>query len=126
MAYRLQFLPEALKEWEALDGSIKAPLRAALKKRLENPHVPSAVLGSELAGCYKIKLRKQGYRLVYVVEDDVLVVIVLAIGIRERLAAYENALKGLVTKRVLGTLGATASVTFKPNFSLTDEAFLQA
>ena len=126
MAYRLKFLPEALKEWEALDGSIKAPLRAALKKRLENPHVPSTVLGSELAGCYKIKLRKQGYRLVYVVEDEVLVVIVLAIGKRERLAAYENALKGLVTKRVLGTLGATASVTFKPNFSLTDEAFLQA
>ncbi len=100
MAYRLQFLPEALKEWEALDGSIKAPLRAALKKRLENPHVQSAVLGSELAGCYKIKLRKQGYRLVYVVEDDVLVVIVLAIGKRERLAAYEYALKRLITKRV--------------------------
>ena len=126
MAYRLQFLPEALKEWEALDGSIKAPLRSALKKRLTNPHVSSAALGTELAGCYKIKLRKQGYRLVYVVEDDILVVIVLAIGKRDRLAAYENALKGLVTKRVLGTLGATASVTFKPDFSLTDEEFLQA
>lgn len=100
MVYRLQFLPEALKEWEALDGSIKAPLRSALKKRLECPHVPTAALGSELAGCYKIKLRKQGYRLVYVVEDDVLVVIVLAIGKRERLAAYENALKRLMTKRV--------------------------
>lgn len=50
----------------------------------------------------------------------------LAIGKRERLAAYENALKGLVTKRVLGTLGAKASVTFKPDFSLTDEEFLQA
>ena len=100
MAYRLQFLPEALKEWEALDGSIKAPLRAALKKRLENPHVPSTVLGSELAGCYKMKLRKQGYRLVYVVEDEVLVVIVLAIGKRERLATYEYALKRLITKRV--------------------------
>jgi hypothetical protein len=61
-----------------------------------------------------------------VVEDEVLVVIVLSIGKRERLAAYENALKGLVTKRVLGTLGATASVAFKPNFSLTDEEFLQA
>jgi mRNA interferase RelE/StbE len=126
VAYRLQFLPEALKEWEAIDGSIKAPLQAALKKRLENLHVPSAVLGSELAGCYKIKLRKQGYRLVYVVENEVLVVIVLAISKRERLAAYESALKGLMTKRVLGTLGATAPVTFKTTFRLTDEEFLQA
>jgi len=100
VVYRLQFLPEALKEWEALDGSIKAPLRAALKKRLTSPHVSSAALGTELAGCYKIKLRKLGYRLVYVVEDDVLVVIVLAIGKRDRLAAYENALKRLITKRV--------------------------
>ena len=30
------------------------------------------------------------------------------------------------SKRVLGTLGTTASVAFKPNFSLTDEEFLQA
>ena len=30
------------------------------------------------------------------------------------------------SKRVLGTLGAKGSVTFKPNFSLTDEEFLQA
>lgn len=100
MAYRLQFLPEALKEWEALDGSVKAPLRAALKKRLETPHIPSAALSAELAGCYKIKLRKLGYRLVYLVEDDVLVVMVLAIGKRDRLAAYESALKRLVTRRV--------------------------
>lgn len=31
-----------------------------------------------------------------------------------------------VSKRVLGTLGAKASVTFKPNFSLTDDELLQA
>ena len=30
------------------------------------------------------------------------------------------------SKRVLGTLGSKASVSFKPNFSLTDEEFLQA
>lgn len=55
MAYRLQFLPEALKEWESLDGSVKTQLRTALKKRLENPHVPSAALSAELSDCYKIK-----------------------------------------------------------------------
>jgi mRNA-degrading endonuclease RelE of RelBE toxin-antitoxin system len=32
--YRLKFIPAALDEWQKLDGSIKEPLRKALKKRL--------------------------------------------------------------------------------------------
>jgi mRNA interferase RelE/StbE len=96
--YRLKFVPDALKEWQALDGSIKEPLRKALKKRLEQPHVPGAELHGGLRGCYKIKLRKQGYRLVYLVEDDVLVVLVLAIDHREDLAAYHAALERLFKK----------------------------
>ena len=96
--YRLKFVPDALKEWQALDGSIKEPLRKALKKRLEQPHVPGAELHGDLRGCYKIKLRKQGYRLVYQVEDDVLVVLVLAIDRREDLAAYHTAMVRLLSK----------------------------
>ncbi|WP_305044932.1 type II toxin-antitoxin system RelE family toxin [Geoalkalibacter sp.] len=94
--YRLKFVPEALQEWQALDGSIKEPLRKALKKRLERPHVSGAELHGELRGCYKIKLRKQGYRLVYMVEDDTLVVLVLAIDRRENMAAYRAALARLL------------------------------
>ena len=96
--YRLKFVPDALKEWQTLDGSIKEPLRKALKKRLEQPHVPGAELHGDLRGCYKIKLRKQGYRLVYLVEDDVLVVLVLAIDRREALAVYHAALDRLFEK----------------------------
>ncbi len=96
--YSLKFVPDALKEWQALDGSIKEPLRKALKKRLEQPHVPGAELHGELRGCYKIKLRKQGYRLVYMVEDDVLVVLVLAVDRREDLAAYHAAMVRLLEK----------------------------
>jgi mRNA interferase RelE/StbE len=96
--YRLKFVPDALKEWQTLDGSIKEPLRKALKKRLEQPHVPGAELHGDLRGCYKIKLRKQGYRLVYMVEDDVLVVLVLAIDRREDMAAYHAALERLLEK----------------------------
>ena len=96
--YSLKFVPDALKEWQSLDGSIKEPLRKALKKRLEQPHVPGAELYGDLRGCYKIKLRKQGYRLVYVVEDDVLVVLVLAIDRREDLAAYHSAMVRLLEK----------------------------
>lgn len=96
--YRLKFVPDALKEWQALDGSIKEPLRKALKKRLEQPRMPGAELHGDLYGCYKIKLRKQGYRLVYQVEDDVLVVLVLAIDNREDLEAYHAAMLRLLDK----------------------------
>lgn len=91
--YRLKFVPDAWREWQALDGSIKQALKPLLAKRLQNPHVPSSLLHRELAGCYKIKLLKQGYRLVYMVEDDVLVVLVLSVGKRAESAAYSAAAK---------------------------------
>lgn len=91
--YRLKFVPDAWDEWQALDGSIKQALKPQLAKRLQNPHVPGAQLHRELAGCYKIKLLKQGYRLVYIVEDDQLIVLVLAVGKRENNAAYLVAAK---------------------------------
>jgi mRNA interferase RelE/StbE len=78
-----------------LDGSIKETLRKLLKKRLAEPHVPGAELHGDLRGCYKIKLLKQGYRLVYSVIDEELVVLVVAIDKREDLAAYRSALRRL-------------------------------
>ena len=93
--YRLKFLPQALDEWNALDGSVKEVLRKALKKRLLQPHLPGSELHGSLKDCYKIKLRKQGYRLVYQVDDGVLVVLVLAVDKREDLAAYRAAIERL-------------------------------
>ena len=90
--YRLQFVPSAWAEWQALDGSVKEPLRKLLKKRLDNPHVPGGELHGALTGYYKIKLRKQGYRLVYGVEDDILMVMVMAVDKREDASVYESAM----------------------------------
>ena len=90
--YRLQFVPSAWAEWQALDGSVKEPMRKLLKKRLENPHVPGGELHGALTGYYKIKLRKQGYRLVYGVEDDILMVMVMAVDKREDSSVYESAM----------------------------------
>ena len=90
--YRLQFVPSAWVEWQALDGSVKEPLRKLLKKRLDNPHVPGGELHGALTGYYKIKLRKQGYRLVYGVEDDILMVMVMAVDKREDASVYESAM----------------------------------
>ena len=89
--YRLQFVPSAWAEWQALDGSVKEPLRKLLQKRLDNPHMPGRELHGALAGHYKIKLRKQGYRMVYGVQDDIVLVMVMAIDKREDSAVYQSA-----------------------------------
>lgn len=93
--YRLKFVPSALAEWQALDGSVKENFRKLLRTRLDNPHVPGSALRGQLKGYYKIKLRKQGYRLVYGVEDDVLVVMVMAVDKREDAEVYASAIARL-------------------------------
>ena len=92
MTYKLDFLVEALKEWKALDASTKEQFKKKLKERLKSPHVPSSKL-SGTTNRYKIKLRAIGYRLVYEVIDDEVVVIVVAIGKRERNKVYKMASK---------------------------------
>ena len=96
--YRLLFVPSAWAEWQKLDGSVKEPLRKLLKKRLDNPHVPGAALHGALAGHYKIKLNKQGYRLVYGVQDDVLIVMVMAVDKRENSVVYQAAMARVTEK----------------------------
>ncbi len=82
-AYKLLFLPQAKEEWDKLDGSIRSQFAKVLLRRLEQPRVPSAAL-SALPDCYKIKLRSAGYRLVYQVVDDRLLLLTIAVGKRER------------------------------------------
>ena len=91
--YQLQFDKDALKEWATLDVSVKTTLKKLLLKRLEQPHIPGDALHRELKGFYKIKLRKQGYRLIYAVKDDVLVVLVVAVGKRENDEVYMDAVR---------------------------------
>ena len=93
--YQLAFKTAALKEWESLDGSIKSQLKSALKKRLQNPHIPASRLKGNLKDCYKIKLLKSGYRLVYTVSDMELVVLVLSVNRRDDSLAYTLALQRL-------------------------------
>lgn len=88
--YELDFLEDANKEWRKLDNSVRLQFSKKLAERVKNPHVPSARL-SGMPNCYKIKLRSVGYRLVYQVEDDVLVIVVIAVGKRERNEVYKTA-----------------------------------
>lgn len=87
MTYKLRFHALALAEWHALDGSIKAPLKKKLVERLENPRVQADAL-SGMSNCYKIKLKRVGFRLVYRVDNDVVTVTVIAVGKRDKSAVY--------------------------------------
>ena len=92
MIYNLRFKTEARKEWDKLDSSIRKIFKKHLTERLNNPHNSASRLGG-MENCYKIKLRQAGYRLVYQVRDEVPIVVVIAVGKREKNAVYKKAIK---------------------------------
>ncbi|MBI6976073.1 MULTISPECIES: type II toxin-antitoxin system RelE family toxin [Pseudomonas] len=88
--YDVEWDPKALKELRKLDGTIRLQFLKKLQERQAGPRVPSDAL-HDMKDCYKIKLRGAGYRLVYRVEDERIVILVLAVGKRERSSVYEQA-----------------------------------
>ncbi|CAM4091333.1 stbe replicon stabilization toxin [Yersinia intermedia] len=90
MTYAVKFREEALKEWHKLDKTIQQQFAKKLKKCSDNPHIESAKLRG-MKNCYKIKLRSSGFRLVYEIIDDVLIVAVVAVGKRDRSEVYNLA-----------------------------------
>jgi mRNA interferase RelE/StbE len=89
--FDLEFLPSAKKEWDKLGATVRDEFTKKLRERLSTPHIPSARL-SGMPDCYKIKLRAAGYRLVYRVDDSRVIVIVVAVGKRDRNLVYKIAL----------------------------------
>lgn len=92
MSFELGFVDAALKEWRKLDHNTRELFKKKLAERCENPHVPSAKLSGS-KDRYKIKLRGVGYRLVYEVRDAEILIVVVAVGKRERSDVYKVASK---------------------------------
>jgi mRNA interferase RelE/StbE len=90
MTYKLAFLDDALKEWRKLDSVTREQFKSKLAERLQNPKIATARLHG-MKERYKIKLRSAGYRLVYQVKDRELLVLVVAVGKRERNEVYKAA-----------------------------------
>lgn len=90
MIFELAFIDAALKEWRKLDSNTREQFKRKLAERCENPRVPAAKLHAS-KDRYKIKLRGVGYRLVYEVRDAEILIVVIAIGKRERGAVYRAA-----------------------------------
>ena len=90
MAYSLEFLPSALKEWRSLGANVRDQFKKTLQECLQSPHVPASRF-SGMPDCYTIKLRAAGYRLVYRVDDAVVTVLVVAVGRQDRNLVYKIA-----------------------------------
>ena len=92
MIFKLVFKIDAKKEWDSLDPTVRSIFAKKLKERINQPRIESVRL-SGMKSCYKIKLRRAGYCLVYQVRDSELVVSVIAVGKREKNQVYKAAIK---------------------------------
>jgi len=90
MSYSLAFLPSAQKEWRKLGDTVRVQFKKKLAERLLRPRIASDALHG-MPHHYKITLRQVGYRLVYRVDDNVLTVLVVAVGRRDHSDVYEAA-----------------------------------
>jgi mRNA interferase RelE/StbE len=95
MTYKLAFLESAKKEWDKLDTTVREQFLKKLRERLNNPYVQKDKL-SNMKDCYKIKLRSIGYRLVYKVFQERLVIQVVSVGKRDKDTVYQLAQERLV------------------------------
>lgn len=92
MSYDLRFKEEALREWRKLDPVVRTQFKKKLIERLACPRVPASQLFGH-TDRYKIKLRSAGFRLVYEVRDTELLVVVIAVGKRDKNLVYKAAEK---------------------------------
>lgn len=95
MDYLLDFDERALREWRKLGSTVREQLKKKLAQVLRQPRVEANRLRG-LPDCYKIKLRASGYRLVYQVIDERVVIFVVSVGKRENADVYLEAIKRIL------------------------------
>jgi len=91
VVYKLEFHPEALKSWHALDNSVRLRLKKKLAERLIHPEVAASRLSGDLSHMFKIKLTPTGHRLVYEIIEAEKALYILSVGPRDNLDAYRQA-----------------------------------
>jgi mRNA interferase RelE/StbE len=95
MTYSLEFDARALKEWKKLGDTVRQQFKKKLSAILDAPHIEANRLQA-LPNCYTLTLRSSGYRLVYQVIEQEVVVFVVAVDKREREQVYRKAAERLL------------------------------
>jgi len=93
MAYRVELVPEARDDFNALDGAVRKKVAKKIDTLAENPflgeHLGSKH-GIDLTGFYKLYIDKKKYRIVYRLVGACLEIVeIVAIGKRDKEIVYK-------------------------------------
>ncbi len=95
--YKIEFIPEAEKDFAKLDNSIKKQVAKKIDKLSQNPYFGEPLgnkMGINLTGFYKIYVLNKKYRIVYrIIEDIVEIVEIWGIGKRDKAEIYNLLMK---------------------------------
>jgi mRNA interferase RelE/StbE len=92
--YELKFHQEVQKDLDRLDNNIRKLFAKKLRQILQNPDIGKD-LGNKnnlgLAGLKKVYFDNKRYRIVYKVEQEEIIVYVIAVGKRDNMQVYKKA-----------------------------------
>ena len=99
MPYKVVLTAEAAEDLRALDKSVKEQVARQLRKLETSPQLGEHLgrkAGFDLTGYYKLYAAKKTIRIVYRILEAEIVVEVVAIGKREDMAVYREAVRRLL------------------------------
>ncbi len=91
MTWRIELTEAAEADFAALDGSLRKLASKKMAKLAENPYAGEELqnrVGCDLRGYYKFYFNGTRYRIVYRIENDILLVLIIGIGQRAHGAVY--------------------------------------
>ena len=99
MSWKIEYIKEAQRDLQKLDAYNRRIILKAIEKTAQRPLPPPDGIGkalgnhaaANLSGCYKIKLRDLGYRVMYGLVREGNVMKVIVISIRDDDAVYREA-----------------------------------
>lgn len=83
MTYRITFAPAAARQLRKLDPQVRRRIQGALELLSSDPRPPAAT--QLVGGAGEWRVRTGDYRIVYEIEDDELLVLVLRVGHRREI-----------------------------------------
>ncbi|MCL2812581.1 MAG: type II toxin-antitoxin system RelE/ParE family toxin [Clostridia bacterium] len=98
MSWERDYLPEAKEDLAKLDQPVQKEVLRGIRKVSQNPEYPNGYgkplgnhAGSNLAGLYKIKLKKAGIRVVYALRREAGKMMIIIVSARADDLVYREA-----------------------------------
>lgn len=80
MTFEIRFTARAVREVRKLDPQTRRRIQAAVELLADNPRLPAST--QLVGGSGEWRIRTGDYRIIYEIDDDVLLVLVIRIGHR--------------------------------------------